>query len=189
MKTELNFSDDAADRAPESEGGLKMVVKMAEVMVAQAQEVQRLDDELKSAKAALRRTETEDLPEIMREIGMASVILSDGSTISVVEDVECYISEDRRPAAHAWLVENDFGGLIKTHVITAFERGEIDEAVAYAQQATEAWPEHPATLKDAVHPATLKAFVKEQLKAGVAIPFDLLGVRPFNRAKYKAAKV
>lgn len=190
MREELNFADDAAALAaqPVAEGGLQAVIKLAELMVEQAREVAELNEKLRAAKEALRRTETEDLPEMMREIGMASVKLADGSTIEVSEDVECYISEERRPAAHTWLLEQGFGGLIKTQVITAFDRGEVEQAMTYARQATEAWPEHPATLKDAVHPATLKSFIKEQLAAGTAIPFDLFGVRPFNRAKYKAPR-
>lgn len=185
---ELDFAADAAAAPVENEGGLRAVVRMAELMVEQAREVERLTRELSEAKAALRRTETEDLPEMMRELGLSSVKLADGSTIEVSEDVECYISEERRAAAHAWLLEQGFGGLIKTQVITAFDRGEVEQALAYAQQATQAWPEHPAELKDTVHPSTLKAFVKEQLAAGNTIPFDLFGVRPFTRAKYKAAR-
>lgn len=184
---QIDFAADAAlTEEPQTE--LQRIVKLAELMVEQAQTVADLEQRLKDAKAALRRTETEDLPELMREVGLDSVKLNDGSTVEVVEDVDCGISEARRADAHDWLVSNGFGGLIKTQVITAFERGEIEEAMAYAAQATEAWPEHPATLKDAVHPATLKSFVKEQLAAGNDLPYELFGVRPYARAKYKGAK-
>jgi hypothetical protein len=39
-----------------------------------------------------------------------------------------------------------------------------------------------------VHPSTLKSFVKEQMEAGRAIPFDLFAIHPFNRVKITAAK-
>lgn len=182
----IDFAADTEVVAPVTD--LKRVIQLAELMVTQAKTVDELTESLRAAKEDLRRTETEDLPELMSELGMSSVALADGSSVSVNEDVECYISEERRPAAHGWLLEHGFGGLIKTQVITAFERGEIEQAQIYAAQANEAYPDHPAQLKDAVHPATLKSFVKEQLKAGNTLPFELFGVRPFNRAKYKAAK-
>jgi hypothetical protein len=168
------------------EKSLKRVVSMATLMVQQAEAVKRLEATLKDAKAELLRMEREDLPELMREIGLSSVKLADGSTVEVVEDVECAISEERRPAAHAWLTEHGFGGLIKTQVITAFDRGELETAVEYAARASAAFPDHPALVKDTVHPATLKSFVKEQIAAGAALPYELFGVHPFSRAKYRS---
>lgn len=183
-----SFANDAETEPAKDETELQRIVRLAELMVAQAREVAELEQKLKEAKAALRRTETEDLPELMREVGLDSVKLNDGSTVEVIEDVDCGISQARRADAHAWLVENGFGGLIKTQVITAFDRGEIEAAMEYARQASEHWPEHPAELKDAVHPATLKSFVKEQLEKGAELPYELFGVRPYARARYKAAR-
>ena len=186
----MNQIDFSQDTQQESEpgGDLQRIVKLATHMANQATTVESLEKQLKDAKADLRRIETEDLPELMREVGLSSIDLADGSRVEVLEEVDCSITEARRDAAHGWLVDNGFGGLIKTQVITAFERGEIEAAFEYAQQANAAWPEHPATLKDTVHPATLKSFVKEQLAAGADLPYDLFGVRPYSRAKYRRGK-
>ena len=42
---------------------------------------------------------------------------------------------------------------------------------------------HGALIKETVHPATLKAFAKEQLAEGVTLPEDLFQVSPFTYAK------
>lgn len=166
---------------------LKRIVELATLMQQQQQRVEELTNELATAKRDLARIETEDLPELMAEIGLTSVSLEDGSVVEVKQDVTCGISEDRRDAAHAWLIENGFGGLIKTEVVVAFGRGEKDAADEFSAEVIQLTGQHP-TVKETVHAATLKSFVKEQLEAGVAIPFDTFAIHPFNKAKLKPAK-
>lgn len=166
---------------------LKRVIELATLMVAQRKKVDTLKSDLDQAQRDLRRIEQEDLPELMREIGMKSVTLEDGSVVDVVEDVECGISEERRANAHAWLIANGFGGLIKTEVVTTFGRGEGEAAQTFAAEVAESTGQAPQ-VAERVHPATLKSFIKEQLAAGVAIPFDAFGIHPFNKARLKPAK-
>lgn len=161
---------------------LKRVIDLAKLLVAQRDKVELMEKELKVAQSDLRRIETEDLPELMREIGMASVTLDDGSIIEVADEVQCAITEAARKSAHEWLINNGFGGLIKTEVVVTFGRGERDEAEEFVQQVGDHHPE----LVERVHPSTLKSFVKEQLEKGVAIPFDLFGIHPYSKAKIKA---
>ncbi len=166
---------------------LKRVIELATLMVEQRKKVDCLKAELDAAQRDLRRIEQEDLPELMREIGMQSVTLADGSVVDVVEDVECGISEERRAKAHAWLIENGFGGLIKTEVVTTFGRGEGEAAHNFAEEVAATTGRAPQVV-ERVHPATLKSFIKEQLAAGAAIPFDTFGIHPFNKARLKPAK-
>lgn len=160
---------------------LERVIELANLMVAQRKEVERLEGELERAQNDLRRVEQEDLPELMREVGMQSVRLADGSTIEVVDEVSCGITEAKRHDAHRWLEANGFGGIIKTEVVVGFGRGEHEAAAACAESVGGA-------LVERVHPSTLKAFIKEQMAAGRAVPFDLFGVHPFAKAKFKPAK-
>lgn len=166
---------------------LKRIVALATLMVQQQARVEQLKNELQSAQRDLAQIETEDLPELMSEVGLNSVTLEDGSVVEIKQDVQCGISEDRREAAHAWLIENGFGGLIKTEVVVAFGRGEKDAADEFSAEVVQLTGHHP-TVKETVHAATLKSFVKEQLEAGVAIPFDTFAIHPFNKANLKPAK-
>jgi hypothetical protein len=165
---------------------LKRVIELANLLVTQRTKVDQLTKDLAAEKRDLLRLETEDLPELMREIGMQSVTLEDGSSVEVVDEIDCAISEERRPVAHAWLIENGFGGLIKTEVSVAFGSGELEEATALAEELR--GEDFEPSVVDRVHPATLKSFVKEQMAKGVTIPFDLFGIHPYSKAKFKKAK-
>lgn len=179
--TEL-FSEDSAQADGEAEGAtLQRAVKLGNLMVTMQENVASLQLQLEHAKADLLKLETEDLPELLKELSISSFTLEDGSSIEVKPDIQCGITEERRPAAHAWLVANEFGGLIKTDVVKSFSREERDEAVAFAAEVD-------GICKESVHPATLKSFIKEQMEAGNTVPADLFGIFPFNRAKLTRAK-
>lgn len=174
---------------------IKRLRMMGELLQRQAVKVAALELELKAAKEAYERTEREDLPELMEEIGMSSFKLEDGTSIEITNDVMCNISEDRRPEAHQWLIKNGFGGLIKTCVVTEFGRGELPQAAEYQKLVIEKFPDYVPMVKDTVHAATLKSFVKEQLakvpeegEAFEEFPKELFGVYQFNRAKLTLPK-
>ena len=153
-------------------------------LVAQEQAVGKLEVVLKRAKKRLLELQTEDLPMAMEEVGMTMIELADGSRITVKEDIICGITEARRAAAHAWLNEHGFGGLIKIKVTTDFGVGEAEEAELLAAELGERWQERHTAMDERVHPATLKSFIKEQLAAAAPLPLDLFGVEVFDRAAY-----
>jgi hypothetical protein len=160
---------------------LQRALKLAELLLAARKHLETVEAQLKTAKEDVRRLEQEDLPELMQELGLETFKLTTGELIEVKQDIECGISEERRARAHAWLTEHGFGGLIKTEVVAKFGRDERDAAVACAEQIG-------GEMVERVHPSTLKSFVKEQMEAGRAIPFDLFAIHPFNRVKITAAK-
>jgi hypothetical protein len=168
---------------------LERISRMARVLVQQADLVTAAEVALAAAKEAYRRTETEDLPQLMKELELTEIKLTDGSKVSIVEDVQCSLSEERRAAGLAWLEANGFGGLVKTEVAVAFGRGEADQAREVAQQLASI-TDHEVTLGRTVHAGTLKSFVKEQM-ALAALPAaaqELFAVYPFARAKLTAPK-
>lgn len=178
--TQLFAADANVATEPEAPS-LQRAVTLGNLMVQMQDNVAALQLQLEAAKADLLKVETEDLPELLKELRMSAFTLEDGSKIEVKPDIQCGITEARRTAAHAWLVEHDFGGLIKTEVVKAFDRDARDEAVALAAEIQ-------GVCEEKVHPATLKAFIKEQLEAGVSLPTELFGIFPFNRAKLTRAK-
>ena len=161
------------------------VTALAGLLVNTAARIAAIEAELAAAQANYLRVEREDLPELMREVGLTKLTLTDGTEVTLTEEVTAAITEERRQAAHAWLREHNFGGLIKTLLTVPFGRGEEDEARRMAERIAE---EHECSLDEKVHPQTLKAFVREQVEDGKPLPFDLFGVHPFSRAKIKMAK-
>jgi hypothetical protein len=165
---------------------LHRAVQLAELLIELRARVETLEQQLAAAKADARRVEQEDLPDLMQELGLEKFALRNGTVVEVRPEVDCSISEERRAAAHSWLVDKGFGGLIKTEVVVTFGRGEHAQAEDFAHDCVERGV-HPS-LTERVHPSTLKAFVKEQMAAGRPVPFDLFGVHPYNKVKLAAPK-
>lgn len=184
---ELQADAESASSAPPEADLLAQISGLAAVLLDRKAEVEQREEQLKAAKEELRKVEREDLPELMRSVGMSELRLDDGSRVAVADDVECHISEERKAAAHAWLEANGFGGLIKTSVEVSFGKNERAEAIAFVGEVRKITA-RPIDLNEGVHSATLKAFVKERLAAGEIVPFDLFGVFPFARAKVTAAR-
>lgn len=155
-------------------------------MREQQKVVEQLTTQLDAAKAALRRTETEDLPELMNEVGLSELTTKDGIEVSIAADVTCGISEANMTRAVHWLAERGYDGIVKTEVSVLFGRGERDEANNLAQQLKDQGL--PGHVTNSIHSQTLKSFVKERMAAGEAVPFDLFGIHPFSRAKLKMKK-
>lgn len=174
----IDFESDAKQAEAPS---LERAVQLAELLVKLRSNVQSLEDQLATAKADVRRVEQEDLPQLMSELGLETFRLKSGEVIEVKSEIDCAITEERRAAAHKWLTQHGFGGLIKTEVVVKFGRDEHDAAVACAESIG-------GEMTERVHPATLKAFIKEQLAAGAAVPFDLFGVYPYSKVKITLKK-
>jgi predicted phosphoribosyltransferase len=77
-------------------------------------------------------------------------------------------------------------GLIKTEVVTAFERGGVENALALAEKL--AAEGYGVNVKEVVHPMTLKSFIRDELSKGVAVPFDVFSITPFSFATVKLPK-
>ena len=160
---------------------------LGDALLRAEERVLSCEEALAAAKAAHLKLATGDLPDLMAEIGLSMFKLPDGTVFELKEDVVCGISEARRAAAHAWLIENNYGGLIKTVLTAEFGKGEERRAAEVEGMLAEAGV--AAQHKESVHNSTLKSFVKERLAAGAELPFDLFGIHPFNKVTYKQPKV
>jgi hypothetical protein len=138
--------------------------------------VEKKDAELKFAKEHLRLLAEETIPGVMQELGLSDLTLDTGKKLTVKQDVYASIPADGKPAAHRWLDDNGFGGLIKVDVAASFGKGERGAAVSlYNNLLVDGYS---ASLSEGVHAQTMKAFLREQLGKGQGIPLDLFGARP-----------
>jgi hypothetical protein len=171
------------------EGGymsdLTRVVALGELLVERQAALKEAEDRAASIKADVLKIEREDLPSLMAEVGLSTVTLTSGKSISIKEDCDARISEGNKPAAFGWLLAHGFGGLIKTVVSMTLPKGDHDTAVVIADAMRSQFPGRDVALEEAVHPQTLKAFVKERMAAGDAVPIDLFGVYAYNKAVIK----
>jgi len=177
---------------------LEAIRVLAERQVKQEAHVAYVEQHLKLAKAALAKTKNEELPAALQSAGMLEFTLADGTCIKVTEKLSAQISEARAADAHAWLRANGYGDIIKNQVITDFKMGDDGDVVRLLETLHKEFPKIPFMRKEAVHPGTLKAFVRRRLaeaqepvEAGDVrkeFPEDLFGVFRFKETEVTLPK-
>lgn len=184
--SEIDYFADEQE-APPPPATLERLIGLA--VDAKALEAEVLADTIALAEKQdrLDKILRERIPDIMDELALEDFKMTDGSKITVKDDIKCGISEERKPIAFQWLRENDFDGIIKTNVSVAFGKGEAADAEKAKQALIEAGFTS-AEINDSVHYQTLKSFVKERLEAGTNIPLETFGVFQFKIAKITPPK-
>ena len=164
---------------------LKRVADLAALLTQVQNEVATTQETLNELKATERRISEEDLPQLMAEVGLSEIALTTGEKVTITEQVNASITEAHNEAAIKWLTEHGFGGIVKTRLIVDFDHTERDDALATLHKQEK---KHITELKETVHSATLKSFVREQLEAGNKLPMDLFSVHPYSKAKITRPK-
>jgi len=164
---------------------LKAIADIAFSAINTAKEIDRLEKELKDAKALHDQLTGQRLPDAMASVGLRNFTLVDGTSINVKPEYHCSIPKTKKSDAMQYLRENEFGDLIKNDLTISFGKGEDQEAEETYTALKEEFPDSPITLAESVHPSTLKSLVKEQYESGNPLPEDLFGIYIINRAVIK----
>jgi len=171
-------SDDKAARLPTPDE-LDRLSKLANAVWDGHSEVAALELQLKKAKQQLDKLESQDLPDLMDEIGVSQFTTSDGASVDVKELIVASIPAKNRPEAFAWLKTNDCDSIVKNTVTIKFGKGEDDVADEIYNELAEMY-DSVGRKKD-IHYQTLQAFVREREEQGQPVPEDLFGV--FHKRK------
>ncbi len=108
------------------------------------------------------------IPDLMDEMGVSEIKLEDKTKVTVKKSVNVSVKAENKQGLFDWLVDNEFGGLIKSNIQAEFSREEIEQAMQIAESLRSEGID--ATLKQDVHAATLKSFINERLEAGEPLP-------------------
>ena len=153
---------------------IRRIAELANKQLELEQEVQIKEEELKAKKEELRSVQEHDLPDAFAEAGISEIKLADGSRVRSEPFVTAHISKANTEKAHAWLVDNGHGNIIKREVSAKFAKG--DENFLAAMKALQAVGIKNVDTKEAVHHQTLKAFARDEIQKGTDIPVDLFGL-------------
>ena len=170
----MNLEDVANELNSVRDTDLNKVAGFVRQQLALETRVAELEEELKRTKKDLETISGEVLPAALQEFGLTELTMSDGSKVSVQSVISASISKERQADAHEWLRNHGHGDLIKNTVSLTFGRGE-DEKAADLIRELDAKGFDPEQ-KEAVHPSTLKAFVKEQIEKGNEFPSETFGL-------------
>lgn len=156
------------------------VMSLVGALVLAESEVEDAERILKEKSARARFLREESIPLIMLELGLTTLVLSSGETLKIKDEVYASIPKDNWPAVVEWLTKTDNDGLIKSELSVLFGRGEKKKAQALFQQLLKKGLN--PVLDEAIHAQTLKAFIKERLRAALPIDLDLFGARSTSEA-------
>lgn len=179
----MRFAEAANELSRLDEDGLSSVAGLVRRQLALESDIESLEELLKQRKEELRQVAEDLLPSALEEYGLKELRMDDGSTVSVQTFYGASIPKDRTEEAFNWLRTNDFGDLIKNTVSVSFGRNEDNVAKSVASELRSQG--YATSQKEWVEPMTLKAFVKEQIELGRAVPSDLFGVFTGRKTKIK----
>jgi hypothetical protein len=178
-----NFEDVAMGLQEVDEKGLSRVSSLVKQQIALESRVEDLEAELKATKAQLTSISDDLLPAALSEHGLKTLKMADGSEVSVTKNYGASIPKDKTAEAFEWLQKNDFADIIKNQISASFGRNESNRANDLFQRLENEG--YTPAQKQWVEPMTLKAFVKEQVESGRAIPSDLFGIFIGEKAKIR----
>jgi hypothetical protein len=157
---------------------LSVLVKSLRDTEARLSDAEELVSQLKKEKHKLS---TEQIPQLMDEMGVKEFKTDDGVSISNNVIIHASIPVDKRDEAYAWLRDNRCDDIIKNDVILSFTKGEDNVAGDITERLKS--DGFDPIRKNHIHPATLKKFVKDCLERNVDINLDMFGAFVQNVAK------
>jgi hypothetical protein len=166
--------------------GLSSVAAISRQILATETTIADLEQQVKDQKKQLLKLTDEELPAMLNELGISKFSLDDGSEVVVKQTYGGSITQANKEEAHGWLRQYGHDDIIKNTVTCQFGRGEDNQAAAFLDMAEKNG--FIAEQKTAVHPQTLRAWVKEQTENGNEFPMDLFGAFIGQRATIKRSK-
>ncbi|MGH0031694.1 MAG: hypothetical protein ACQGVC_18045 [Myxococcota bacterium] len=168
------LAEDAGQHIPSDEG-MRSVAALAERMQRLEREIEDGEAALKRKRAELQQVRTGDLPDAMAEVGISEFRLADGSGVSVAPFVSASLSQENpdRLKAMAWVTEQGDGAIIKHTIAVPFDRDSDADVETLKDLLREHGFGDRISEGVTVHPSTLRAYLKEKVADGAAVPLDL----------------
>lgn len=171
---------------PIASGDLARIVEQADELRALRRAIAQAEEVLKQLKSHEFTLVTQTLPSLMDAAGkLRALTLEDGSKLERKEEVFASISQENAEAAASWLVKHGYGAIVKTTIAVQLEKG--DAKARKAAEAALRKARIPYECRSGVHPQTLKAFVRESIERGRALP-EIIKVHVQPNIKLTAPK-
>jgi hypothetical protein len=145
---------------------------------------------LKQLKEEARTMEWVTLPAVMTENGLKKLERDDGITVEVASEITGSIPEKNKTEATEWLRAHGHGGIVSRVLSVSFKKGKDETAEKIKSQLEKFAKRYGFQVveKSDVNHMTLKAWAREMVEKGTALPTDLLGLFIGQRAKIKLPK-
>lgn len=166
-----------------------VLTQLADELVEAQDHLTECEREVEKATDVVREITDRRIPDATEGMNGA-LVLKDGRTLEIKEEIRSSIAGDKKIPAIIWLDENDYGHIVKRVVSVQFGK-DCDELVKAFMEYCKKF-EHKdlngglvVKTDFSVHHATLNSWVKEQLKDGVDLPRETFGIFRQRKAKVK----
>ena len=178
----------AADPLPEKEVNLTTIREKAKELRDHYLEKAYLEEQLKALGAKIQHVERHELIDMFDAAHISSIAVDpDGNHPAfVAKRATVYggkIPEEREAEALMWFEASGHGDLVKAVIVILFGMQEHSERLRVMKLLSDSHVQYSS--KESIHHSTLKAFIKNELKASHIIPMDLLGAYVFDEVKIK----
>lgn len=129
---------------------------------------EELNQSLEKISSEQRRLAEQVLPALMDEAQITQLRLEDGATLSREDAVFASIAKADANAAAGWLVKNGYGSIVKAAFLIPVEKGDVRLQARVRNLLRKAKIAYEET--STVHNQTLRAFAKESVAEGRALP-------------------
>ena len=179
----LDMMSEDTENSNLDESSMGRVAKLANQQRDLEAEINQITEKLVEKQKELEQISENEIPDLFDELGLSEIKLADGRKVTVERGFAASITEKTRPEAHGWLRANGHEALIKHSLSVNLKKGEEKEHKKILDVLNKLNLNYRD--KEAVHPQTLKAFVREQMERKVNIPQNAFNVYPIRKTKIK----
>ena len=139
-----------------SQSELSFLTKLVDKQLSAADEVDRLEEELKEAKKKYNHVRQEEIPDFLSQFGISEIKLADGRKVKVKPDVSVTIKDHK--AFYDFLRKRHDDAIIKNMLEMESPPGElVDELMDRG---------YTFSYNEKIHGQTLKAYFRSFLEVG-----------------------
>lgn len=147
-----------------SDDNLRRVAELGEHQVSLQRQIEDSEAKTKNLKDELRKLSQDTLPELMREIGLLSFQLADGSGVELEPKLFGSITKANEAECFKYLEDTDNDSIIKNQFTVDFGKGEAEQADELKATLDES--HYAYKQKRFVHPQTRDAWLRTERDEG-----------------------
>ena len=156
-----NSLDTAAlDDIPD-DAKLGRVRLLAKLQIEREEDVKEAEKFLKIAKERLSMVADRELPNLLSDLGLKKIPLTNGATVVLKTKQVAYVKVENQQDFYTWMNKHGFGSLIKRKVTTEFPRGASDKAGKLLGYLKRWYKDFIVTDSESIHGGTLNAWASE----------------------------
>jgi len=165
-----------------NETTLQELAALASILQTKIGDVDRLNDQLKAAKAEVAKIQEQVLPEAMKAANVPEFMHGD-TKIKLFEKMYCSVPAKRKGEIIAALREDGHGEMISNVLTVKIDKGKDNMAASLAETAAELGFE--PVREESVNTGSLKALLTRRIKDGDDVDLSFYGAHARTVAEVK----